>query len=161
MALLVDSTFLDVLDYALAKGNPSTALDAPSSVLLSQRMSDKIFGDSDPMDELLIINSGSSSDTFRVTGVVARPAFPSHLDADFYLTMNSSGFGSWVLSQTTWANNNMVGSYVKLRDPHFARDVDTKMNEMLEARAGEELRQSGRAKILGLQPLGKIRLYSG
>lgn len=159
--LLVDSTFFDVFDYTLAKGNPSTALDGPSSVVLSQRLSHKIFGDINPLDELLIINSGSSADTFRVTGVIAPPAFPSHIDADIYMGLNSNGFGQWVLAQTTWANNNMVGSYLKLRDPRKAEEVDVEMNEMLEARAGEELRQSGRSKILRLQPLEKIRLYSG
>ena len=159
--LWVDSTFLDVFDYALVKGNPQTALDGPSAALISHRASKKIFGEADPVDELLIINSGTSADTFRVTGVLAPTTFPSHLDADFYLCMNSNGLGRWMLGQTTWANNNMVGSYLKLRDPRSAVDVNTKMNQMLEARAGEELRQSGRAKILSLQPLERIRLFSG
>lgn len=159
-AFLVDSTFLDVFPYQLLEGNASTALDAPSSVLLSQHLTEKIFGRQSPLDELLIINSGTTSDTFRVTGVVATPVFPSHLDADIYMNMNSDGWGRWVLNQTTWADNNIVGSYLKLRDPSVAKTLEAKFPRLVEMHAGEALKQSGRQKTLKLQALERIRLYS-
>src|SRR5687768_773728 len=37
-AFLVDSTFLDVFPYRLRDGDPATALDAPSSALISQTL---------------------------------------------------------------------------------------------------------------------------
>ncbi len=160
-AFLVDSTFLDVFPFELKRGNPETALDAPASVLISGALALKIFGSEDALDETIIINSGSSADTFRITGVMATPRYPSHLDADIYMTMNSNGFGRWILSQTTWANNNMIGSYVRLHDPEATDAVHAKMNAMLESRAGEELRMSGRQKRLDLQNLSRVRLYSG
>lgn len=158
--LLVDSTFLDVFPYTLIEGDASTALDAPSTALLSQHLRDKIFGSESPIDELLIINSGTTADTFRITGVLAKPEKPSHLDADIYMTMNSDGWGRWVLSQTTWANNNIVGGYVKLRDPKIYKAVESKFPQLVEMHAGAELKQSGRKKILKLQPLDEVRLYS-
>jgi putative ABC transport system permease protein len=159
-AFLVDSTFLQMFPYRLSEGNPANALNAPSTVVLSEKLRRKIFQDGPALDELLIINSGQSADTFRVTGVIAPSKFPSHLDADIYMSMNSNGWGKWVLSQTTWSNNNMVGSYVKLRDPVAVPAVNTKMAEQMEIHAGDELRQSGRQKILKLQALDDIRLYS-
>lgn len=159
-AFLVDSTFLDVFPYQLAQGDAATALDGPSAVLLSEKLSSKIFGDKNPIDELLIINSGPSADTFRITGVVATPEFPSHIDADIYMNMNSKGWGKWVLSQTTWANNNMVGSYLKLRNPNSYKVTEAKFPAFVERKAGAELRQSGRGKSLSLQSLDNIRLYS-
>src|SRR5690606_18114964 len=42
-AFLVDSTFLDVFPLTLTNGNPETALDAPASVLISQKLALKIF----------------------------------------------------------------------------------------------------------------------
>ncbi len=160
-AFLVDSTFLDVFPFELASGNPETALDAPASVLISEKLACKIFGSEGALDETIIINSGSSADTFRITGILATPRYPSHVDADIYMTMNSNGYGRWILAQTTWANNNMIGNYVKLHDPASTEAVSAKMNEMLEARAGEELRMSGRNKRLELQNLSRVRLYSG
>jgi putative ABC transport system permease protein len=159
-AFLVDSTFLDVFPYALTEGDPATALDAPAAALISQDLSKRIFGGRSPLDELLIINSGTASDTFRVTGVVAKPELPSHIDADIFMSMNSEGWGRWVLQETTWANNNVVGGYLKLRDPAAYKSVEEKIAKILEAHAGEALRQFGRKKILNLQPLDGIRLHS-
>jgi putative ABC transport system permease protein len=45
---LVDSTFLDVFSYRLKEGNVATALDAPSSALLSEKLAEKIFGSKSP-----------------------------------------------------------------------------------------------------------------
>lgn len=159
-AYLVDSTFLDVFPYDLSEGDAATALDAPAAVLISQDLAARMFGKRSPLDELLVINSGTSADTFRVTGVVARPKLPSHIDADIFMSMNSEGWGDWVLRSTTWADNNVVGSYLKLRDPLAYRSVEEKIAPILEERAGEALRQFGRKKILSLQPLDEIRLHS-
>lgn len=157
---LVDSTFLDVFPYTLKYGNPSTALDGPSTALLSENMASKLFNDKNPVDELVIINSGTSADTFRITGVVRKARYPSHVDAEIYMCMNSNGYGNWVLNQTTWANNNVVNSYVKLRDHASTTSLEPKFATILDRHAGEELRASGRKKVLTLQALDKIRLYS-
>jgi putative ABC transport system permease protein len=159
-AFLVDSTFLDVFPYKLIEGNAATALDAPSSVLLSEELTKKIFGAQSPLDELIIIASGTSVDTFRITGVVAHSKKPSHIDANIYMSLNSNGLGQWLMSQTTWANNNMVGGYVKLHDPATYKAIEPKMARLLESHAGAELKASGRQKILKLQKLADTRLYS-
>jgi putative ABC transport system permease protein len=159
-AFLVDSTFMQVFPYDFIEGSRETALQTPSSVVLSQELAAKIFGEKSPLDELLIINSGQSADTFRITGVIAKPSYPSHVDAHLYMSMNSNGWGRRVLQETTWANNNFVQSYVKLHDPHQSSGLEKKIAQQLEEHAGEELRQSGRQKIMTLQPLEKIRLYS-
>lgn len=159
-AFLVDSTFLDIFAFKLLEGNAATALDAPSTVLLSEELTKKIFGSKSPLDEMIIINSGNSADTFRVTGVVAKPELPSHIDANIYMSMNSNGLGEWILSQNTWANNNIVMGYVKLHDAKGYKKVEPKLAQILESHAGAELRASGRQKILKLQPLADTRLYS-
>ncbi len=74
-AYLVDSTFLKVFPYDLTEGNKATALDAPATVLISQDLAKRIFGDGSALDESLIINSGTTADTFRIAGVVAKPEF--------------------------------------------------------------------------------------
>lgn len=157
---LVDSTFLDVFPYKLLEGDAATALDAPSTVLLSDELTRKIFGSESPLDELIIINSGNSTDTFRVTGVIAKPQRPSQIDANIYMSMKSNGLGEWILSENTWANNNIVKGYVKVYDPKSYQGIELKVAQMLETHAGAELRASGRNKIMKLQPLADTRLYS-
>jgi putative ABC transport system permease protein len=158
--MLVDSTFLDVFPYELKEGDAATALDAPATVLLSEKLAGKIFGSKSALDEMLIINSGRSSDTFKITGVIRKTHFNSHVDADFYLSMRSEGWGQYIMSERTWAWNNFVGSYVKLKPMATPSAVESKLPGLIDKYAGTDLKNAGLKKELSLQKLTDIRLYS-
>jgi putative ABC transport system permease protein len=157
---LVDSTFFKIFPSTFKEGDIRTALDKPSTVVLSEKLAGKIFGKNSPLDELLIINSGQASDTFRVTGVLKTPTMPSHLDADFYLSMHSDGWGKYVMGQTTWAWNNFVSGYLLLKPGADLAAIEKKMAKLLNDRAGSDLNAIGLKKELHLQALDDIRLYS-
>lgn len=158
--LLVDSTFFDIFDYEFIEGDRSTVLDAPATVVITQELSRKLFGDQSGIDETLIINSGRAVDTFRVTGVLKTTMNKSHTDANFFMSMHSEGWGQYVLQTDTWAWNNFVSGYLKLKPNSDLAAVEAKMAKILDERAGEVLRNAGTKKELHLQPLDDIRLYS-
>lgn len=158
--VLVDSTFFDIFPYPFVEGDPATALDLPSSVVITEDMSRKIFKDKSGIDELLIINSGRSTDTFRVTGVLKKIPQKSHADVAFYMSMKSDGWGEFVMGETTWAWNNFVVGYLKLKPGTSPATVENKLPALLEERAGDALKNAGMAKELYLQPIDDIRLYS-
>jgi putative ABC transport system permease protein len=158
--VIVDSTFFDMFNFEFLKGDPSTVLDAPATVVVTEELSRKLFGDRDGIDELIIINSGRTVDTFRITGVIRTPEKNSHLNANFYMCMNSDGFGKYVQQETTWAWNNFVSGYLKLRPGTDPKVVEEKIVPLLEERAGKDLKAAGMGKSLHLQPIDDIRLYS-
>lgn len=158
--VLVDSTFLKVFPYTLKEGDPETALDAPATILLSEKLATKIFNDQSPLDEILIVNSGRSADTFRITGVIKETPYHSHVDAAFYMSMKSEGWGAYILQEQTWAWNNFVGSYLKLKPGHTPESVEQKLPSLIEKYAGTDLKNAGLKKELYLQPVDEIRLYS-
>jgi putative ABC transport system permease protein len=157
---LVDSTFLDIFPYELKEGDRNTALDIPSSVIISEKLASKIFGEKSALDELIIINSGESLDTFRITGVIKKTNNRSHIDAQFYMSMNSKGWGHEIASMNTWAWENFIQSYVKLKPGTLPENVDAKFPAMIERKAGALLKGAGLKKEMGLQPLDDIHLYS-
>ncbi len=96
-AFFCDSTFLRIFDARLLLGDPEEVLESPSSLLISQSFAKKIFGDENPVGQMLIIPSGRMHGepiSFQVTGLmedfpdnshfhpefVASPADPSYLD---------------------------------------------------------------------------------
>lgn len=160
LGYLVDSTFFDVFSFEFREGNRFTALDGPSSVVLSAEVADKIFGDQSPLDELLIINSGNSTDTFRITGVLKPLRKPSHVNGDFYMSLNSGGWGQYINSISTWAWQNFTVSYVKLRPNASVTNVEEKIPALIELHSGTDLKNSGLQKEMYLQPIDDIRLYS-
>jgi putative ABC transport system permease protein len=157
---LVDSTFFDIFSYSFKEGDRFTALDGPSSVVLSADVAAKIFGSQSPLDELIIINSGQSTDTFRITGVLEPFTKPSHVNADFYMSMNSQGWGEYINSITTWAWQNFIVSYVKLKPLTSPKTVEEKIPALMELHAGTDLKQSGVQKDTYLQGIDDIHLYT-
>lgn len=157
---LVDSTFFDVFPYSFKEGNAQTALQSPSSVVLSASVAEKLFGDGTALDELLVITSGGSIDTFRVGGVLQPFTAKSHVDADFYMSMNSKGWGQWISSITTWAGQNFCQTFVRLKEGTSPQETEAKLAGLLEKHGGEQLREMGMNKTLHVQRLDDIHLYS-
>jgi putative ABC transport system permease protein len=54
--VVTDPSFFDVFSFRLTRGNVSTALSEPYSMVLTQSAAKKYFGDSDPMGQVLTIN---------------------------------------------------------------------------------------------------------
>jgi len=160
LGYLIDSTFFDVFDYEFKEGDGATAMDQPASVVLSYELSQKIFRDKSPLNESLIIDSGPSKDTFLITGVLEPYRAKSHLDADFYISLRSQGWGEFITSVDSWAWQNFVSGYVRLAPHTQAQDVDAKFPQLIETYAGDILRGAGMQKELYLQPLDEIHLYS-
>lgn len=81
-----DENVFDFFPVALVKGNPKTALTDPNSLLLSEEMAAKYFGDEDPMNKLI---KADNQPLCKVTGVYK--AFPvnSHLHPDMLMSFST------------------------------------------------------------------------
>ena len=64
----MDSTAFDVFSWKLLQGDRRTALTAPFSIVLTQTVAEKIFGNENPVGKTLKVDN---RDQFTVTGVVA------------------------------------------------------------------------------------------
>jgi putative ABC transport system permease protein len=81
-----DSTFFKIFSFKLISGTPEHALVQPNSVVLTQRMARKYFGDQDPMGKSLRINDGTD---YTVTGVMEDVPNNSFLQFDFMASFSS------------------------------------------------------------------------
>ncbi|HEU4860325.1 MAG TPA: ABC transporter permease, partial [Chitinophagaceae bacterium] len=69
--LITDPSFFDVFSFRLTRGNVSTALSEPYSIILTKSAAKKYFGDADPMGQVLTINMYDSAGLgaqYKVTG---------------------------------------------------------------------------------------------
>jgi putative ABC transport system permease protein len=151
----VDSTFFQMFPYEFIEGNPATALHSPSAIVLSETLAKKIFGNKTALDESLTVPT-YRGDTLRVTGVIKSGPNPSHLDADFYM----SGLEKAMQYSTTWATDNFVFTYVKLKEGTSAEEVTAKLADLMNRHGEQENREMGRKKVLGLQHIQDVHLHS-
>jgi putative ABC transport system permease protein len=80
-----DSTAFDIFDWPVIAGNPNTALIRPNTIVLTQEMAKKYFGDANPIGEMLIMDS---VDPFEVTAVIELPS-NTHFDFDAMISMST------------------------------------------------------------------------
>jgi putative ABC transport system permease protein len=75
-----DSSFLKVFPYKIINGNAATALDKPNAIVISKGLSQKLFGNTDPLGKTIKIYKAFENE---VTGVFQESDKPSHLDVQF------------------------------------------------------------------------------
>lgn len=74
-----DSTVFDIFSHKLITGNAKTALNEPNTIVLSETMARKYFGNENPMGNMITSGSGKN---YKVTGVMSDVPGNSHLKFD-------------------------------------------------------------------------------
>ncbi len=160
--LFADSTLFDVLTYEFKEGNPWKALTDANTVVIAETLAYKLFGDESALDKIIMISQGGTEDNFKITGVF-RESSKSHIKANFFMSMLSTGWGAYVRSDAAareWAGQNFVPSYIRLIAGHDKKEVERKMNDLLIKYGGEGMKALGMKKTLGLEPVKDIYLKS-
>jgi putative ABC transport system permease protein len=84
--LFMDSTAFGVFSWKLLQGDPQTALLAPNSLVLTKRLAEKYFGDSNPMGQSIRLDNQFLA---TVTGVMEDVPHNSHFSFDALLSMTT------------------------------------------------------------------------
>jgi putative ABC transport system permease protein len=78
-----DSTIFDIFTLHFIAGGPEKALTEPNTIVLTEKIANKYFGDEEPMGKSITTGSGNS---YAVTGVIKDPPVNSHLRFDALLS---------------------------------------------------------------------------
>jgi putative ABC transport system permease protein len=159
-----DPTFFEVFDVEMVVGDPDTALDAPYSMVISEDMAAKYFGEKNPVGKILI---GDNWMNFNITGIMKKHPPSTHMDYDFLVNFETLNraidpvnkqpyYGD--LSQE-WQNFRIY-TYLLLDAQADPDIVATKMRTMIEERLGMMVRAAGIELNPYLQKLTDIHLKS-
>ena len=127
----------EVFTIPLIKGDPKTALENPNSLVLSESMALKYFGDEDPMGKIMKV--GSSKDGFQVTGIMEDVPKNAHLHFDMlasFITLKGVQTyyrdGSDYFFGTTNFSDNVTYVYMRLAENTDPRDVAARIPGFLD-----------------------------
>ncbi|MCP4725137.1 MAG: FtsX-like permease family protein, partial [bacterium] len=156
----VDSTIVSMFDIEFVKGDPRTALDRVYSLVMTESMAEKYFGDDDPFGKTIIISDFPSP--CQVTGVIKDMPFNTHLQFDYLLSFSTfnSFLGQRGRANRTWS---ALYNYILIGENFTKGDVDAKMEEFTVEFA--QNRYGSREETLNnvlirLQPIKDIHLHS-
>ena len=117
-----DTSFFNVFALEMIKGDKKTALKHPLSVVITDEIADKYFGDDEPIGKTLRFEN---SFDLTVTGVIRKMPNNSHFHFDFLISYNALRFretGNWLLWEDFGHYN-----YVLLRKDVDPENFETKI----------------------------------
>jgi putative ABC transport system permease protein len=148
-----DSTFFDLFNFEFTAGDPSKALAHPNSVVITESVARKYFGEEEAIGKLLRFNGRSE---MEVTGVLRDLPSTTHIQFDFIIPLSYfSTSGSKMLD--SW-NMDWFWTYMQINDPAQVPTIEAGINDL----ATEKIPDSKKENDIRffLQPLGKVHLYS-
>ena len=159
----VDSTFFDVFTVKFLEGSPKTALTQPSTVVITESMARKYFGNEEAMGKIL--NADHRRD-WIVTGVIKDFPKNSHFHFDFLGSLSTYEDSR----NPYWLSNNYY-TYLLLRkgtdtdefQKKMAKDLLQYIGPQIEKVTGvslDQLKKKGNSYNYVLQPLTSIHLNS-
>ena len=118
-----DSSIFRIFDLNMIQGDPEKALTEPNTMVITESAAKKIFGNVNPMNEMVSINADSN--IYRVTGVIKDLPENTHLVFNAlgsYHTLEES-------NNTFWLSNNLF-TYLLLSEGADELVVEEKMQEV-------------------------------
>lgn len=156
-----DSSFFELFNYNFLEGNPAKALVEPQTVVISDEIARKLFGNQPAAGRILRISNGwfeTGELDFRITGVFRQPDVPSHLKGRFFMSLYTGGLGSFLKENTSLATNNMFGTYLRLRPGTDGKALEAKLPAFVEKYMSKELAERGFGKKQFLTSVPDVHL---
>ncbi|UCE42306.1 MAG: ABC transporter permease [Candidatus Aminicenantes bacterium] len=153
----VDNSVFDVFSFNLIKGNPKEALTKPNTVVITEEIAEKYFGDLDPIGKNLRVHN---DELFMVTGVVENIPTNSHIRPDFlasFVTLDLQPTGN---ATADLVNNVDYYTYLLLEEGADYKALEQKLDGFVEKYLGPLIKSIGGSARYELQPLTSIYLYS-
>jgi putative ABC transport system permease protein len=177
-----DTSFFKVFSFELAKGDISSALSSPNSMVITYALARQLFGDEDPVGKTVsftdrgLNNFGGTESTnatfwgsYTITGVIADKNYTSHLKFDLLVSVSSLP----VLVQEKkigdlsgdWSNYFVCYTYTLLAPGRTRQDLDASLNNLVSRKyadlkdfkgfrlSGQQLTHITPGPLLGNEPM--------
>ena len=146
--MVADADFFNVFDLPFVSGGRESAFKSTNSMVLTESMARKYFGDQDPIGRVL--------DSYVVTAVIRDLPQNSHLSLGIMVHVDFSTLSWWETYSERWDMNFMY-TYLKIRDASFAHSIRNRFDYLIPKYLGPMLdgtgvdpNEYGRLRMVGL-----------
>lgn len=161
-ALFADTNFFKFFRFPLLRGEAGQVLQPSNSIVLTQKAASKYFGDEDPVGKTMLF---AGKRPMTVTGVAANP--PDNSQVQFEMVMplavlKKMAAEDWGMTSDVddeWLGGWMM-TFVKLSKPAEKTAIETRINELLQARAKTQMDSFKMNYTYALQPMLEVHLQS-
>ncbi len=167
--IYADQNLIPIFSFKAIHGNLEQGLTAPNTIVLTEELSTKLYGQQNPVGKVLTVNDGTS---FKITAVIEDLPENSHLKfSALRTTINDRWSDPSKVPLLAYWTLSAYRVYVKLKpdvDPvelerDFERIYEHYFDPVTKAFSGQSWQEfiaEGNTYRYGLQPLKNIHLYS-
>src|SRR5579859_1512554 len=157
-----DNNLFSIFDVTILKGDRTNALTDPLSVVMTETVAKRYFGDADPINKVIRINNLYN---LRVSGIIAPFPETAHFHPEILFSFNalkdSAIYGERNLA-TNWGNNAFF-TYLLLPPNYPAKSLEARFPAFLDrhmpSNKKDPASQPSRYTKLFLQNLTDIHLH--
>jgi putative ABC transport system permease protein len=121
----VDSTLLKIFSLPLSLGDPGSALNSPHSIILTQKLASKYFGNINPVGKTLTVENSAQ---FTVTGVFKE--IPGNSMLNFSAVIPYSYLKEIGRADNSWGNNSIF-TFAQIEKGADIKSVNKKLTEIV------------------------------
>jgi putative ABC transport system permease protein len=159
---MADPSFFQLFTYNFIEGNGATALKDPNSLIISEEIAKKFFGNEPALNKTIHINSNTNGEhDYKVTGVFRPIDKPSQIDARFFLSFTGGDVERFMKEQTDMVSNNMFNTFFLLKPGADAKKLESKFPAFVDKYMSTTLKSAGFNKKQFLIAVKDIHLHAG
>jgi len=152
--IFADSNLFGFFSFDIIQGQPNQLLAGKNSIVLTQKISERLFGKENALGNLVEYDNNS----YIITGIVADIPINSHIqfDAVFPMEILINSPDVYV----GWDGGISATTFVKLFAGNLQTTVDEKLPDFLWEKINKKNEDSGFFAEFYLEPLTQIHLFS-
>ncbi|MEM8908761.1 MAG: ABC transporter permease, partial [Bacteroidota bacterium] len=150
-----DSTFFDLFTFSFIHGNPATCLNELNKLVITESLSQQLFGTSNSLNKVLKVKvyDGNQEFLMKIAGVVEDPPKHSHIQFKALGAMkNAENLYQSLLQQWSFS---WLRTYIYVPDGRIDK-IEQGVPQLMEKHFGHHISPEGMA----FQPFDKVYLYS-
>jgi len=157
-----EASFFQLFDYDFIEGKASSALSEPNSVVISEEMARRIFGDQPALHKILhIADNLNGAHDFMVRGVFRPDSRPSHIDGNFFISLYGGGLEDRIKKDgANMVFDNLYTTYLLLKPGADAKKLEAKFPAFVKRYAEKDLKEAGLYRRQFLLPVSDVHLHA-
>ena len=120
----VDNNLFEVFSIPLISGEPNTALSAPNSIVISEKLAQRYFGTTDCINQSIELENWHQQRFYTVRGVMENLPENTHLQSDVFLSLTTLSSVPGTIPDWSWRD---FYNYLLLK-PETAQRLEQKIN---------------------------------
>ncbi len=154
----VDKHVFDVFEAEFVQGSAQTAFEDPTSIVITERMANVIYGEENPMGKVLTVVNSIFGGDYIVRGVLKDRLEPTTIPFNMFVSRDPNA--QWSNKLHRWdpaAGFRPVQTYILLQEGVSPKTLEQKFPDFITRYMGAEIQKHN---AYHLQPLHRVYLHS-